>query len=209
MELSDILLWRYATKAMNGQKVNSDKIERILDAIRYAPTSNGLQPFEIIVISNNELREKLQPVINNQQVVTGSSHLIIFAAWDNVTPERVNRVFDQVVAERGNSQGLVDYRQFLLMKHTEQTTDDNFNHAARQAYIGLGFGLIAAANEMVDATPMEGFDPLAVDKELGLPAKGLRSVAMMAVGYRDAENDWLVNLKKVRRPVADFVTVLK
>jgi len=209
MDLSNILLWRYAAKAMSGQKVNSDKIERILEAIRYAPTSNGLQPFGVLVITNDELREKLKPVSSNQQVITNSSHLLVFATWDNITPERVNKFFDQVVAERSNYQGLEDYRQYLLNSYSSQTAGENINHAARQAYLALGFGLIAAAIEKVDATPMEGFDPLAVDEILGLSAKGLKSVAMLALGYRDAENDWLVNMKKVRRPAADFFTIIK
>jgi len=82
----------------------------------------------------------------------------------------------------------------------------NFAHAARQAYIGLAAALIAAAHEEVDSTPMEGFDPAALDDILGLRARGLRSVAILPVGYRVADEDWLVNLTKVRRPRDQFVT---
>jgi nitroreductase len=85
----------------------------------------------------------------------------------------------------------------------------NFEHAARQAYIALGASLISAAFEEVDATPMEGFDPKAVDEILGLSAKGLRSVVIVPLGYRDSEGDWLVKLKKIRRPREQFVTELK
>ena len=83
---------------------------------------------------------------------------------------------------------------------------DSFEHAARQAYVGLGIALTAAAFEEVDATPMEGFDPAALDEILDLRARGLRSVAIMPVGYRADEGDWLVNLKKVRRPVEQFIS---
>ena len=82
----------------------------------------------------------------------------------------------------------------------------NFEHAARQAYIGLGASLIAAAFEEVDSTPMEGFVPTSVDDILGLGAKGLRSVALLPLGYRAKGQDWLENLKKIRRPVSEFVT---
>lgn len=208
MELSNILLWRYATKAMNGKKVDSDKVERILEAIRYAPSSNGLQPFELFVIENAEWKERIKPRTSNHAIVTDSSHLIIFAAWDNVTADRINAAFEHVIAERGDYPGLSDYRQVLIDIYTGNNDETNFNHAARQAYLALGFGLIAAANEMVDATPMEGFNPAAVDELLELEAKGLRSVAMMAIGYRDTENDWLVNMKKVRKPKAEFITEL-
>ena len=85
----------------------------------------------------------------------------------------------------------------------------NFTHTAKQAYIGLGTALVAAAEAEVDATPMEGFDPKALDEILGLKAKGLRSVVMLPLGYRKADEDWLVNLKKVRRPTEQFISWIK
>ncbi len=82
----------------------------------------------------------------------------------------------------------------------------NFEHAARQAYIGLSAAVIAAAHEEVDSTPMEGFDADALDKILKLRERGLRSVAILPLGYRQEEGDWLVKLPKVRRPADAFVT---
>ena len=73
----------------------------------------------------------------------------------------------------------------------------------------MGFALAAAAVEEVDSTPMEGFDSQALDKMLNLSAKRLKSVLIMPLGYRDTANDWLVNLKKVRRPRGQFVTEVK
>ena len=113
-------------------------------------------------------------------------------------------------AERGGTnEGWENYRQMLLKNYPARTPDVNYEHAARQAYIGLGACLIAAAFEEVDATPMEGFDPKAVDAILGLSARGLRSVVIVPLGYRATEGDWLENLKKVRRPTAQFVTEVK
>jgi nitroreductase len=97
----------------------------------------------------------------------------------------------------------------LLKTYPSRDAQVNFEHAARQAYIGLGAALIAAAFEEVDATPMEGFDPKAIDEILGLSARGLRSVVIVPLGYRAQEGDWLVNLKKVRRPREQFVTEMK
>ncbi|RYF60133.1 MAG: NAD(P)H-dependent oxidoreductase, partial [Comamonadaceae bacterium] len=88
----------------------------------------------------------------------------------------------------------------------QRDAEVNFQHAARQAYIGMSAALIAAAFEEVDSTPMEGFDPNALDEILGLRARGLRSVSILPLGYRADEGDWLVNLKKVRRPREQFVT---
>ncbi|WP_445956975.1 nitroreductase family protein, partial [Yeosuana sp.] len=94
MELLDKLNWRYATKAMNGKKVAQDKVDRIIEAARLAPTSSGLQPFEIMVITNQEVKEKIKPVAWNQSVITDCSHLLVFAAWDTYTAERINKMFD-------------------------------------------------------------------------------------------------------------------
>lgn len=208
MQLLDKLQWRYATKAMDAERaVPADKVERILEAARLAPTSSGLQPFEILVVTNAELREKIKAVAWNQAQVTDGSHLLVFAAWDDYTPERINAMFDYTNDVRGfKNEGWEAYRQQLLATYPGRGTQVNFEHAARQAYIGFGAAVIAAAFEEVDCTPMEGFDPAAVDEILGLRARGLKSVVMLPLGYRKAENDWLVNLPKVRRPRAQFVT---
>ena len=206
--LIDRLNWRYATKKMNPDKlVAEDKVERILEAVRLAPTSSGLQQFEVIVVTNKDLRAKIRAIAWDQAQVTDASHLVVFAAWDNYTADRINGMFDLVNDERGfRNGGWEAYRQMLLNTYPQRDSQTNFEHAARQAYVGLGIALTAAAFEEVDATPMEGFDPAALDKILELRARGLRSVVMMPLGYRADEGDWLVNLKKVRRPAADFIS---
>ena len=208
MDLIERLHWRYATKKMNpARAVPEDKVARILEAVRLAPTSSGLQPFEVIVVTNAAVREKIKAVSWNQGQVTDCSHLLVFAAWDDYTAERINMMFDLTNDERGfRNEGWENYRNSLLDSYPNRGAEVNFQHAARQAYIGLGIAMAAAAIEEVDSTPMEGFDPKALDDILGLPARGLRSAVMMTLGYRDADNDWLVNLKKVRRPLGRFVT---
>lgn len=209
MELLDKLNWRYAAKAMNGETVPQEKVDRILEAARLAPTSSGLQPFEIIVVTNAELKEKIKAVAWNQSVVTDCSHLLVFAAWDNYTEERINKMFDLTNEIRGfKNEGWENYRKQLLGIYPQRDPEVNFQHAARQAYIAFTEALTAAAFEEVDATPMEGFDPDAVDEILGLREKGLRSCVLLPLGYRNAEEDWLVNLVKVRRSKEDLVTVM-
>lgn len=208
MSVIELLQWRYATKKMDpARAVPEDKVTRILEATRLAATSSGLQPYEVIVITNAELRAKIKPVAFNQGQVTDCSHLLVFAAWDDYTPERIDLMFDLVNSERGGSnEGWENYRKMLLANYPPRGKEVNHAHAARQAYIGLGTAMLAAADEQVDATPMEGFDPRALDELLGLATRGLRSVALLPLGYREAASDWLVNLKKVRRPAAQFVT---
>lgn len=211
MDLLEQLKWRYATKKMDpARAVPQHKVERILEAARLAPSSSGLQPYEIVVVTNKELREQIKAIAHGQGQVTDCSHLLIFAAWDDYTPERINKMFDLVNAERGfKSEGWEGYRLSLLDRYPMRGAEANFQHAAKQAYIALGTALVAAACEEVDSTPMEGFDADALDALLNLRARGLRSVAIMPLGYRQADQDWLVNLKKVRRPRETFLTEIK
>jgi nitroreductase len=211
MSLLDTLNWRYATKKMDpSKKVPQDKLDRILEAIRLAPTSSGLQPYEVFVVSNKELLERIKPIAFNQGQVSDCSHLLVFAAWDDYTPERINMMFDLTNKERNlTSEGWESYRKMLLENYPTRGAEINFEHASKQAYIGMTTGLIAAAFEEVDSTPMEGFDPNALDELLDLRAKGLRSTVIVTLGYRDTNNDWLVNLKKVRRARSDFIREVK
>jgi len=210
-DLISKLKWRYATKKMNPAKaVPQEKVDRILEAVRLTATSSGLQPYEVFVVTNKELREKIKPVAWNQEQITDGSHLLVFAAWDNYTADRINMMFDLVNEQRGfKSEGWENYRQMLLSTYVPRDAEVNYQHAARQAYIGLGTALIAAAEEQVDATPMEGFDTKAVDEILNLKERGLRSVVLLPLGYRADEGDWLVNLPKVRRSRDNFVTEVK
>ena len=189
--LIDCLNWRYATKKINpGKRVSHEKVERILEAARLAPTSSGLQPFEIVVVTSAEVRTRSKPIAWNQSQITDCSHLLVFAAWDNYTPERINHMFDLTNEVRGvKNEGWENYRNMLLDSYPQRSAEVNFQHTARQAYIGLSAALIAAAFEEVDGTPMEGFDPKALDEILSLPARGLRSVAILPLGYRQEEGD--------------------
>lgn len=210
MELLDKLNWRYATKAMNGQKVSKEKIDNIIEAISLAPTSSGLQPFEVYVITNQEVKDKIKPIAWNQSVVSDCSHLLVFAAWDTYTTERINKMFDLVNEIRGfKNEGWENYRQMLLKSYPPRDPEVNFNHAAKQAYIAFSQAITAAAFEKVDATPMEGFDANAVDEILNLREKELRSCVLLPLGYRDSKNDWLVNLKKVRKRKEDLINEVK
>jgi nitroreductase len=211
MSLINQLQWRYATKKMDPTKVvPQEKLDQILEAIRLTASSSGLQPYEVLVITNKAIREQIKGIANNQSQVTDCSYLLVFAAWDNYTAKRINDAFDMTEEIRNfkNEAGIA-YRQMLLKNYPARDPEVNFTHAAKQAYIGVGTALIAAADAQVDSTPMEGFNPGALDEILNLKEKGLRSVVMMPLGYRKADEDWLMNLKKVRRPKESFISWIK
>lgn len=199
MSLIENLNWRYATKRMNGTVVPSEKVNTILEAIRMAPTSMGVQPFHCIVISDKELRARINEEACKQPQILEGSHLIVFAAWKNLTEAQVEEYINRIATTRNVAVESLDGFKAGVMGMTKRSAEVNHQWAARQAYIALGFGLNAAASERVDATPMEGFNPAAMDIVLGLEEKGLASVCMLMLGYRDEATDYLVNAKKVRR----------
>jgi len=206
----DKLNWRYATKKMDPTKpVAEETVDQIVEAIRLAPTSSGLQPFELFVIRNPEVRAKIQEVAWNQAQITDGSHLLVFAAWDTYTEERIDEVMHLMAEERGGlNDQLKGYYTSLKANYTSRDAETNYAHAARQAYIALGFAMAAAAELEVDSTPMEGFNPDAVDEILGLREKGLRSVVLLPLGYRQEQGDWLLPMPKVRKAKSTMVTDL-
>lgn len=205
MSVLNNLKWRYAAKRMNGQKIPAEKLENILKAIQLAPTSIGLQPFTVMVVEDEELKAKMAPAIYNQPQITEGSHVLVFAAWKEYSNENVEKYLNNIASVRGipvdSLDGLRDMISGTLSRHTPEQL---LNWNMRQAYIALGTGLAAAAEEQVDSTPMEGFDPDALDAVLGLQEKGLRSTIILALGYRDAEKDHLSSATKVRRNKEDL-----
>ena len=199
MELLKSLEWRYATKKMNGEKVPQDKLERILEATRLAPSSYGLTPYHVIVVEDQKLKEELQGACYGQTQLTDSSAVLVFATWDDVTEESVDIYIQETATQRGiDVEMLGEFSGMIKGSLSNMTQDQKISWAQRQAYIGLGFALVAAATEEVDSTPMEGFVPSSVDTVLGLEELGLKSVVVLPLGYRDTENDYLASLKKVR-----------
>ena len=206
MQLIETLHWRYAAKRMNGTKVPQQKIDAILQATLLSASSFGLQPYQVILVEDETLKMQLQPAAYNQPQIAEASHLVIFAAYENITAKHIDDYFNLLAEKRKiPAAGLADFKNVLVSSLLSKPQEANFNWSARQAYIALGTALIAAADEKVDATPMEGFNPAAFDEILGLQEKGLKSIAILALGYRDAPADYLANALKVRKDMDDFV----
>lgn len=211
MALLEDLNWRHAVKAYDAtKKVSKEDIDKIVEAARLAPTSSGLQPFQVLVVENQELKEKLVKGALNPECMRDCSHVLIFAGWDRYTAERIDKVYDYTTVERGLTQGRFNsYTDMLKKMYLAQPAEENFAHIARQTYIALGLSLAQAAELKVDSTPVEGFDNSVVDEILALDKLGLKSVSLMYVGYADTPNDWIAPMKKVRTPKAEFVVEFK
>ncbi|GAA4312588.1 NAD(P)H-dependent oxidoreductase [Mucilaginibacter gynuensis] len=207
MSLLDDLQWRYATKKMNGQTIPEEKLDYILEAARLAPSSSGLQQYKILVISDRALLEKIKLVSYDQSQITDCSHLLVFAAWDGYSDERISSVFNYIMDERGLPHQTMDgYKQVILDLYERSGEAWQAHHAAKQSYISFAMAIAAAAEQKIDATPIEGFLPEKLDELLNLTGSGYKSTVILPLGYRETENDWLVNMKKVRTPKDAFIT---
>lgn len=205
MNFIESLNWRYATKRMSGEKVPAPKIENILEAIRLSASSLGLQPYKVLVVENQELKEKIFEEACRQPQIKESSHVLVFAAWRNAGDAEVDEYINRVASTRGiDREKLTDFEIMIRNAINRNTPEQNANWFAKQTYIGLGFGLTAAAVEKVDSTPMEGFNADAMDKVLGLEGTNLHTTCVLTLGYRDEKTDYLVHAKKVRRSKSDL-----
>lgn len=207
MSLIEDLNWRHAVKAYDStKKVSQEDLDKILEVSRLAPTSSGLQPFRVIVVENQELKEKMVSGAFNPEVMRDSSHVLVFAAWDSYSNEKIDKVYDHHTDVRDLPQGrFSSYTDMIKDLYNAQTPEEHFAHTARQTYIALGLAMAQAAELKIDSTPAEGFNNQVVDEILGLKELGLKSVTLLYLGYRDNENDWLSNMKKVRIPMEEFI----
>ena len=210
MNIIEAMNWRYATKRMTGEKLSDQEVDTILEAVRLAPSSAGLQPYHVFVISNDDVKKQIQPIALGQAQIVESSHLLVFASWSKITPEKIDEVYESANLERGISNdataATIDGLKNLFSTFTEE---QQYHHTAKQAHIGLGVAVAAAALLGVDATPMEGFDKEGLDKFLKLDELGLKSVLLLSLGRRKVDGDWLYPLKKVRQPKEQFFTEIK
>lgn len=207
MSLIENLNWRHAVKAYDpAKKVSQEDLNTILESARLAPTSSGLQPFRIIVVENQELKEKMVAGALNPEVMRDSSHVLVFAAWDSYSNEKIDKVYDYHTDVRDLPRGRFgSYTDKIKEMYGAQTAEEHFAHTARQTYIALGIALAQAAELKIDSTPAEGFSNAIVDEVLGLKELGLKSVSLLYLGYRDEANDWLSSMKKVRIPMDEFI----
>lgn len=193
------LNWRYATKTYDASKKVSDADWAILEqSLILAPTSFGIQPYKFIVITDQALKEKLKPAAWGQTQITDSSHLVVIAHKKTLTDADIEHYVDRIVEVRGvPRETLTDYEN-IMKSSAKQAVDGGYVEVwnSRQAYIALGFLMETAALLKIDTTPMEGFNAAQFNEILGLT--DYSAVVLCAVGYRDAEADWLANLPKVR-----------
>ncbi|WP_374958758.1 NAD(P)H-dependent oxidoreductase [Gilvibacter sp.] len=194
------LNWRYATKKFDpNKKLSQVQLETLSDAFNLTATSYGLQALKMVVISNQAIKKELVAHSWNQQQVCDASHVLVICRETVLDSDFIKAHFKRVEEIRSTPREiLAPFEQYILESFADKSEIELATWMDKQAYIALGNLLTVCALEQIDSCPMEGFDPAAYDKVLGLEAKGLTSVLVLPVGYR-AEDDFMAELKKVRR----------
>lgn len=208
--LVDFLQRRYATKKFDpARKLDAATWKALEEALVLSPSSYGLQPWKFFVVQDPALRAQLRDKAWGQSQVTDASHLVVFAHRTDLTEADIDRYLARIVDVRGGTvESLDGFRQMMvgnLVKGPQHATIADWT--ARQAYIALGQLMTSAAALGVDTTPMEGFDPAAFDRILGLEGTGYATAVVCAVGYR-AGDDAYAALPKVRFATEELVVNL-
>ena len=205
----DDLNWRYATKKFDSEKkLSQEDLNTLLESIQLSASSYGLQPYEVIVVKDEEIREKLKAAAWNQTQITDASYLLVFANLKSVSENYVDTYLDNIAETRNLNRADLKGMEDMIKSTTLQLPADAQNTwAAKQAYIALGNLLSAAANLKIDTCPMEGFDAAKFDEILGLQDKNLTTAVIAPVGYR-SEEDQYQHLSKVRKSKSDLIEII-
>ncbi len=206
MNLKEILQKRYAAKKFDKtKKVSTEKLNKILELTNLTATSYGLQPFMMVAVKNQELKQKLVKSSYGQTNIADSSHLIVFAARTDIDENYINNFVKLTEEIRNLPEGkLSSLKNMLVKSFSEKKDDEIYDWASKQAYIALGTFLIACADEGIDSCPIGGFIPEEYDKILNLSEYNLRSVVVAAIGYGHPDDKYRKSAK-VRKPLNEMV----
>ncbi len=208
MSILHKLEWRYATKQFDPEKeVAEDHITELLKATNLTASSYGLQPYEIIVIKNQELQDQLRPVSWNQSQISDASHVIVLAAKTTMNTDDIQSYIENIMQVRGvDAESLEGYKQMMLDGPGSWSDDQVTLWAQKQCYIALGTLLIAAADLKIDTCPMEGFEPEKYNEILELNDRNLTATLVLPIGYRSVD-DAMQHAKKVRKALDEIVAL--
>ena len=200
------LQWRYAVKKFDQHKsLTETQIHILKEAFNLTATSYGLQPVKLVVVKNKEIQQSLVAHSWNQQQVANASHLLVLCIQNELSPEDIETYFDLVKKTRNTpDEILTPFKNYLKDAINSKSKEEISTWAKNQAYIALGNLMTVAANEKIDSCPMEGFIPEKYDEILNLKDHNLTSVLVLPVGFR-AEDDFMKDLKKVRRETSEVV----
>jgi nitroreductase / dihydropteridine reductase len=206
-QIVDAMNWRYACKKFdNSKNVPESTVGAILDTLNLTATSLGMQLLKVVVVRDQQIKNKIVEFSYNQNQVAECSHLLILCRYTDVQEPHVDEYVNRSATTRGMdvySEKIKGFRS--MVSSTLSMPEEQKKHwMTNQVYIALGNLLNTCAILGIDACPMEGFEPKKIDAFLSLNELGLSSVLMCPIGYRHPEDPYS-RMPKVRRDIQDFI----
>lgn len=207
---------RYTTKAYDAsRRIPQATIDALLEQLRHSPSSVNSQPWHFIVADSAEGKARIAKATEafayNTAKILDASHVIVFATRTDMPEAHLQGVLAQEAADgrlpTEQASAMQDQTRRGYVNLHRYELKDLQHWMEKQTYLALGTALLGAAAHDLDATPIEGFDPKALDAELGLREKGFTSVVLLSLGYR-SEKDFNAGLNKSRLPAAEVFTFL-
>ncbi|WP_449399817.1 NAD(P)H-dependent oxidoreductase [Chryseobacterium wanjuense] len=200
MNYLEALSRRYSVKKFNKEIIPQEKLFNILESGKLSASSLGLQPYKILVVESEEMKQKLIPAFYNPSQISTCSHLIVIISKKTVDENYVNGYFRHISEVRETPPEKLELFRNSINKHISQKTQDEiFNWAEKQSYIVLANLMYAAAIENIDSCPMEGFRQELIEEILNVNPETEKVTVTLALGYR-SEEDYFQHMKKVRKP---------
>ena len=199
----------YATKKFDAaKKIPIKTVNALIEAIRLTPTSYGLQLMKVVLVEDKNLREQLVAHAYGQQQIAEASHLLILCQEKTANAEHISDYIENIADTREiHIDHLVGFKNMMHNTVLKMTAAQQEDWMKKQVYIALCNLLTSCAILGIDACPMEGFIPAEFDQILDLEEMNLSSVLVVPIGYR-AKDDKNASLKKVRRPLPEFLVTI-
>jgi len=202
----EMMDFRHACKIFDEtKKISDEDINYILEVARKSPSSFGMEAWRFLVITNDELREKLKPFCWNQPQITTCSHLVVVLAGIETLKVESGVVHSQL-SRRGMPKEKLNSFIELYASHLEDTLSSDekiYQWSARQTYIASANMMSAAAFIGVDSCPIEGFEKENVEKVLELDTTKFQVAMLLPFGYRI--NEQSTQLRSSFKSVVEFI----
>lgn len=194
---------RYSVKIFDSnKKISSENWNVIEEALSLTPSSFGLEPWQFLVITNPNLKQKLKSVSWNQSQIEDCSHLVVFCSKKNIDNAYITECLQNIANVRDiDVSNLSEYEN--VINNSIKTNPHHLMYTSNQTFIALGSILTVAAMLDIDACPIGGFHSSEYDKILNISPSYTSSV-ICAFGYRD-KTDKYAKLKKVRKDKQDTI----
>lgn len=215
MNIVEIAQTRYSTKKFDkARRISDSDLAQIKALLRLSPSSVNAQPWHFIISGTDEGKARIAkaaqgPYAANESKILHSSHTIVYCVKTDFSDDYIHAITNQEESDgRIDSQEMKDkvnaVRTFYADLH-RKTWHDTQCWMEKQVYLNMGTLLLGAGALGLDAVPIEGVDTEVLDEEFNLPNQGYKALAVVSLGYKQAE-DFNASLPKSRWPEAQIIT---